>query len=189
MDLIADEVGLNKGTLYHYYPSKSAILYELLSDQVDATLRLVDQVPSDGSVTARMRELMRLQVNHVAATEQDELVVFFQEIPWIEKHLPAEQSADLRRRIRRYERFTEQLLASGVRTGEFRPVETKMIMYSVIGVLGYVPIWFRGRSGKAHDTLVRELTEFVLRGLANGQDDDVTGHEVGLAGRVVVPVA
>jgi TetR/AcrR family transcriptional regulator, cholesterol catabolism regulator len=26
MDLIADEVGLNKGTLYHYYPSKSAIL-------------------------------------------------------------------------------------------------------------------------------------------------------------------
>lgn len=47
MDLLADEVGLNKGTLYHYYPAKSAILYELLSGASRPTAR------SPGSCSAR----------------------------------------------------------------------------------------------------------------------------------------
>src|SRR4051794_30974885 len=84
-DLLADEVGLNKGTLYPYYPAKSAILYELLSDQLDVTLALLAQVPAGGSPAQRLRELVRLQVEHVARAH-DEVVVFFQELPWIEKN-------------------------------------------------------------------------------------------------------
>ncbi|GAA2146674.1 TetR/AcrR family transcriptional regulator [Actinomadura napierensis] len=164
MDLIADEVGLNKGTLYHYYPGKSAILYELLSKQVDATLEFLDRVPAEGTITERTRELVRLQVDHVSS-KHDEVVVFFQELPWVEKHLPPEQAADLRRRVRRYEHFTKQLLTAGVRSGEFRPIDVAMIMSSVVGILGYVPVWFRGATGKAQVTLVQELTDFVMNGI------------------------
>jgi AcrR family transcriptional regulator len=164
MDLIADEVGLNKGTLYHYYPAKSAILFELLSKQVDATLDLVDQVPAEGTVTERMRELVRLQVELVS-NKNDEVVVFFQELSWVEKHLPPEQSADLRRRIRKYEHFTKQLLTAGVRSGEFRPIDVGMVMSSTVGILAYVPVWFRASTGKAQATLVQELTEFVMNGI------------------------
>jgi AcrR family transcriptional regulator len=164
MDLIADEVGLNKGTLYHYYPAKSAILFELLSKQVDATLELVEQVPADGTITERMRELVRLQVDHVS-TKHDEVVVFFQELPWIEKQLPPEQAADLRRRIRRYEHFTKQLLTAGVRSGEFRPIDVGMVMSSIVGILAYVPVWFRAATPKAQATLVQELTTFVMNSI------------------------
>lgn len=164
MDLIADEVGLNKGTLYHYYPAKSAILFELLSKQVDATLELVDRVPASGTLTERMRELVQLQVEHVS-NKHDEVVVFFQELPWVEKHLPPEQAADLRRRIRRYEHFTKQLLAGGVRSGEFRPIDVGMVMSSVVGILAYVPVWFRAPTAKAQATLVQELTDLVMNGI------------------------
>jgi AcrR family transcriptional regulator len=164
MDLIADEVGLNKGTLYHYYPAKSAILFELLSKQVDATLELVEQVPADGTVTERMRELVRLQVDLVS-NKHDEIVVFFQELPWLEKHLPPEQAADLRRRIRRYEHFTKQLLTAGVRSGEFRPIDVGMVMSSVVGILAYVPVWFRASTPKAQATLIEELTAFVMNSI------------------------
>ena len=164
MDLIADEVGLNKGTLYHYYPAKSAILFELLSKQVDATLELVEQVPAEGTAGERMREFIRLQVAHVSS-KHDEIVVFFQELPWAEKHLPPEQAADLRRRIRRYEHFTKQLLTAGVRSGEFRPIDVGMVMPSVVGILAYVPVWFRASTGKAQATLVHELTDFVMNGI------------------------
>jgi AcrR family transcriptional regulator len=165
MDLIADEVGLNKGTLYHYYPAKSAILFELLSRQVDATLELVDRVPAEGTISERMRELVRLQVDHVS-NKHDEIVVFFQELPWVEKQLPPEQAADLRRRIRRYEHFTKQLLTAGVRSGEFRPIDVAMVMSSVVGILAYVPVWFRTSTGKAQSALVQELTDFVMNGIA-----------------------
>jgi AcrR family transcriptional regulator len=164
MDLIADEVGLNKGTLYHYYPAKSAILFELLSRQVDATLELVDEVPAEGTAAERMRELVRLQVDHVS-NKHDEIVVFFQELPWVEKHLPPEQAADLRRRIRRYEHFTKQLLTAGVRTGEFRAIDVAMVMSSMVGILAYVPVWFRASTPKAQAALVNELTDFVMNGI------------------------
>jgi len=172
MDLIADEVGLNKGTLYHYYPSKSAILFELLSDEVEASLELVDRVPAEGTATERLRELVQLLVNHVAG-KHDEIVVFFQEIPWIEKHLPPEQAADLRRRVRRYEHFTKQLLTSGVRSGEFRPIEVSMVMYSIVGIMAYVPSWFRDSTGRAQAALVHELTDFIMNGIARqpGEQD------------------
>lgn len=170
MDSIADEVGLNKGTLYHYYPSKSAILFELLSDQVEATLELIGKVPKEGTATERMRELVRLQVELVA-TKRDELVVFFHELPWIDRHLPPDQAEELRRRIDKYERFSKRLLRSGVRSGEFRKLDVDMVMYSIIGVLAYVPTWFRPARGKTRARLIDELTDFVLLGLTHSGDD------------------
>ena len=164
MDLIADEVGLNKGTLYHYYPAKSAILFELMSKQVDATLDLVERVPAGGTATDRVREFVRLQAECVSG-KHDEIVVFFRELPWVEKHLPPEQAADLRRRIRKYEHFTKQLLTAGVRSGEFRPIDVGMVLPSMVGVMAYVPVWFRASTPKAQATLVRELTGFIMNGI------------------------
>lgn len=167
MDRIADEVGLNKGTLYHYYPSKSTILYELLSDQLDATLDLIGQVPAEGTATDRLREFLRLQVEHVS-TKQDELVVFFQEIPWIGRHLPADQVASLRERVDRYEKFTRKLLNSGIRSGEFRKLNVTMALHTTVGVLAYVPNWFRATDRRSRTALVDELTEFVLSAVVRG---------------------
>jgi TetR/AcrR family transcriptional regulator, cholesterol catabolism regulator len=169
MDLIADEVGLNKGTLYHYYPSKSAILFELLSDQLDATLELIERVPVDGSPSERLRELVRLQVEHVA-TQQDEVVVFFHEMPRIDKNLAPDQVRDLLRRIDKYERFTRQLLSAGIASGEFRDFNISAVMYSVIGILAYLPAWFQSSSRKRQAQLVNELTEFVMRGITVGHE-------------------
>jgi TetR/AcrR family transcriptional regulator, cholesterol catabolism regulator len=164
MDLLAEQVGLNKGTLYHYYPSKSAILHELLSDQIDATIELVARVPATGSATERMRALVRLQVERVS-TRQDEILVFLQETPWIDRHLPKAQVAELRRRIGRYEGFTRELLVSGIDSGEFRKLDPNMIIFSIAGILSYVPGWFRQTNQPGRHALVQELTEFVMRGV------------------------
>ena len=165
MDLIADSVGLNKGTLYYYYQGKSAILYELLSDQLDATLSMLLEVPATGTPADRLRAFVRMQVKRVADLP-DELVLFFRELPMIDKNLPPEQVASLRERIEEYRRFSAGLLADGVATGEFRPVDVLTVHYSVVGILAYVPIWFRTGSRRSQATLVEELAEFVLSGVA-----------------------
>ncbi len=165
MDLIADSVGLNKGTLYYYYPGKSAILYELLSDQLDATLSMLSLVPSEGRPADRLRAFVRMQVKRVASMP-DELVLFFQELPLIDKNLSPEQVASLRRRIEEYRRVSSGLLADGVAAGEFRPLDVTMIHYSIVGVLAYIPTWFRPGSGRNQARLVDELAEFVLSGVS-----------------------
>lgn len=164
MDHIADAVGLNKGTLYHYYPSKSSLLYELLADQVDSTLKLLGEVPLTGSGAERMRSFVRLQVERVAKTH-DELVVFFQELPWIDNHLPPDEATAIRNSIFRYEEFVRSLLAEGARSGEFRQLDPTTTLYSIIGVLAYVPIWHHSRPGSADDVVIEEITEFIMHGI------------------------
>lgn len=166
MDLIAEEVGLNKGTLYHYYPSKSAILYELLSEQVDGTLELLARVPLTGSGYDRMRFFVREQVALVA-TKQDELVVFFQEVPWIDQRLPEAQARSIHQRIYRYEEFVKALLAEGTRTGEFRDFTPATVLYSIIGLLAYLPNWYRRPASAGTDGwLIDEVTDFVMHGIS-----------------------
>jgi hypothetical protein len=41
-----------------------------------------------------------------------------------------------------------------------------MIMSSMVGILAYVPVWFRVSTGKAQAALVQELTDFVMNGIA-----------------------
>jgi AcrR family transcriptional regulator len=189
MDLIADEVGLNKGTLYHYYPSKSAILYELLSEQVDSTLELLSRVPLSGSGYDRMRFFVREQVALVA-TKHDELVVFFQEVPWIDQRLPDEQARSVRQRIYRYEEFVKAFLAEGTRTGEFRQFSPSTVLYSIIGLLAYLPNWYRRPAATGADgRLVDELTDFVMNGIRAagtgqaGPDETAGGGRRRRAGR------
>jgi TetR/AcrR family transcriptional regulator, cholesterol catabolism regulator len=176
MDLIADSVGLNKGTLYYYYPGKSAILYELLSDQLDATLTMLARVPDGGSAADRLRDFVRMQVKRVASMP-DELVLFFRELPLIDNNLPPEQVASLRARIEQYRACSARLLADGVAAGEFRPLDASAVHHSIVGILAYIPIWFRPSAGRSASDLVDELADFVLSGVAvrdeTGVSDDL----------------
>jgi hypothetical protein len=40
-----------------------------------------------------------------------------------------------------------------------------MIHYSVVGILAYIPVWFRARSGRTRASLVSELAGFVMSGV------------------------
>lgn len=164
MGLVADAVCLNKGTLYHYYPSKSAILHELLSDHIDETLDLIGRVPPELPPAMRLREFVRLQVEHVASMS-DELVVFFQELPWIDRNLDESQAKDLRRRIGSYRSFVEGLLDEGAGAGELRAIDAATIHHSIVGMLAYVPTWFHSRTEKSKAAVINELTDFVMAGI------------------------
>src|SRR5215204_7118862 len=50
MDDVADAVGLNKATVYHYYASKSLILYDVYKGAADFT---VDALHDDPTASAR----------------------------------------------------------------------------------------------------------------------------------------
>ena len=50
MDDVADAVGLNKATVYHYYASKSLILYDIYKGAADFT---VDALHDDPTASAR----------------------------------------------------------------------------------------------------------------------------------------
>ena len=164
MDVIADEVGLNKGTLYHYYEGKAAILYDLMSEQVDVTLELLNEVPADLSPRDRLHELIRLQALHVADSD-DELIVFFQEMRWISQNLTVEQAQSLRERFEKYENFMRKLLSQSAKAGVVVKLDPSTVIYSIVGMLAYIPNWFHATTPRARKKMAGQVADLVMGGL------------------------
>jgi hypothetical protein len=41
-----------------------------------------------------------------------------------------------------------------------------LIHYSIVGILAYIPVWFRARPGRTKASLASELADFVMSGVA-----------------------
>jgi AcrR family transcriptional regulator len=62
MDDVADVVGLNKATVYHYYASKSLILYDIYQQAAERTLAAVHDDPSMSAREALYQYTVRLLI-------------------------------------------------------------------------------------------------------------------------------
>ena len=54
---IADQAGMSKGALYHYYPSKDAILYDLLNMNLSETTKLAETAIKADSTVEEIKAL------------------------------------------------------------------------------------------------------------------------------------
>ncbi|HET9773282.1 MAG TPA: TetR/AcrR family transcriptional regulator, partial [Acidimicrobiia bacterium] len=94
MDDLAAAVNLNKGTLYHYFPSKAELLYRIYLDTSSEFIEAIRQHPAD----APADELLTLVVKDIAAAmerRRDYITVYFQEMHWLDKWLPEDRFAEV----------------------------------------------------------------------------------------------
>lgn len=96
MDDVADVIGLNKATVYHYYASKSLILYDIYQQAAERTLAAVHDDPSMTAREALYQYTVRL-LDQIAANPEG-AAVYFQEQPYITEWFTKEQVAAVRER-------------------------------------------------------------------------------------------
>src|ERR1700687_2748657 len=78
MDDVADVVGLNKDTVYHYYASKSLILYDIYKSAADFTVPALHDDPTASARETIYHFTRRLLVGIAGNIER--AAVYFQEI-------------------------------------------------------------------------------------------------------------
>ena len=81
MDDVADVIGLNKATVYHYYASKSLILFDIYRQAAEGTLAAVHDDPSWTAREALYQYTIRLLTG--IASDPERAAVYFQEQPYI----------------------------------------------------------------------------------------------------------
>src|SRR6185312_1027705 len=81
MDDLADVIGLNKATVYHYYASKSLILFDIYRQAAEATLAAVQDDPVWTAGEALYQCTVRLLTS--IASDPERAAVYFQEQPYI----------------------------------------------------------------------------------------------------------
>jgi len=145
LDHIAARLGMSKASLYTHFRAKDEMLAAISRETIEAFTRdlsLVLASPLDPA--EKLRRVVRQHVRFVIANRSF-LTVFFGE----EANLPPRFARSLAAQKDRYDKGVERIVVEGVRSGVFREVAPRLVVFAVLGMVNWVHKWYNpaGRWG------------------------------------------
>jgi len=169
---VADELGILKGSLYHYISSKEELLFRLLDGTHTEVNRILDEVLLvEAPPLERLREYVRRQVAF-CLENLERVSVYHHDL----ERLGDERRREIVARRRAHEEFVAGLIASAQAAGEVGADEDPALLTRcVFGTMILTYNWFRvGRDDP--ETVADGCAEFALRGVTGGERNAVAGH-------------
>ena len=160
---VADVVGLNKATVYHYYASKSLILFDIYREAADRTVAAVHDEPSWSAREAISHFTRRLLEN--IANNIDGAAVYFQESPYITEWFTEEQVAYIRAAETAVYEHVRDVIDRGIASGEFYECDSHVLALGYIGMTLGAYRWLRPTGRRSADEIAVEFSTALLRGL------------------------
>lgn len=156
---LADELGVQKPSLYHHIASKEDLLWEVAWEGAEAFHAALDGVPVHLPATERIRLALAAHLGVVAA-QLDVATVFMRE--W--RHLAGERRERFMGERRRYEERVRDLFREGVEGSELRTdldVATAALLF--LSAANWAYTWLR--SGADTTELADRLYAALLDGM------------------------
>ncbi|MGY3696147.1 AcrR family transcriptional regulator [Bradyrhizobium sp. USDA 3240] len=162
MNTIADTCGVSKALLYHYYPDKEAILFDILSSHLKTLVAAVrkasaqagDPVERFRTIVATLLELYR----HADAEHQVQIASL--------KLLPKDKQQPLLASERILVGIMSDALAAAVPAAKQKRV-LKPLTMSVFGMLNWHYMWFRDGGPMTRAEYADFVAQLVLAGAAD----------------------
>lgn len=160
---VADELGILKGSLYHYIKTKEDLLFRLLEEihtEVDQLLKEI-QAEKDLGPVERLAEYIRRQAaynlrNHVRIS------VYYNDL----EHLTDERLQQIVRHRRTHERFVETCLREAQEAKEITSVQDPKILTNMVFAIIIWPYrWFNPRGRASVDSIAASCVDFALNGI------------------------
>lgn len=160
---VADSYGVSRSALYHYVSSKEdllAMLVEQWSRGLADSLAVI-RARADLSPERKIRQVAELTIRQ-RAESPDQFRVLDQAEPVLPEPLRA-QHRQARRDV-----LTEvsAVIAEGVASGHFKPVDPRIAAFSVLGMCNWVAWWYRPGGGDDLEAIVGQITQSVVDMLA-----------------------
>jgi len=160
---IADEVGILKGSLYHHFESKEALLYLVVKEPIAQMYRTIAEIAAADEAAAE--KLRRAIFAHLEAYDRHH--------PHLFVYLRERES--VKRRFREmigfspkeYERCWQQILREGIESGEFRAdLDIQVVSYGLLGMLNWAYKWYDPKGRLNVRQVAEQFTSLALAGLA-----------------------
>ncbi len=158
---IADAVGLQKGSLYHYISSKDELLYQIFERSTGAlTRRLEDILSSDATPTEKLRAAIHAHLT--ALTNQLDLyTVYLSE----RRTMTGRVTTKVRAEAERQARLIEQMVQEGITRGDFRRTDAKMAAHAILGMCNWLYQWYSPTGRLTPQEIATIFANLVLDGL------------------------
>ena len=160
---IADEVGLLKGSLYHHCAGKEELLYLVVKEPISRLYATVDAIVAAELPAAE--KLRRATVAHLEAFDRHHphLFVYLRETANLKGRFRASGQLS----PKQYERFWQQILREGVKSGEFRAdLDVQVVSYGLLGMLNWLYKWYEPGGRLSVQEVGAQFASLALGGLA-----------------------
>jgi AcrR family transcriptional regulator len=167
MAQIAEASGLQQSSIYYWFGSKSEVLGSILDQVNRVPLEIVDDaLRSEGPVPVRLHRLVVQDVLALSGFPFD-----INEIHRLAARDP-ETFAGYWEERTRLDDQVEALVAEGVRSGELRPVDTRLAARTLLAADEATQHWFRtgARGDYTAEVVARHVADVGVRGLMADPD-------------------
>jgi AcrR family transcriptional regulator len=162
MQDLAEALGMNRGSLYHYITSKDDLLWAILDRTFDLIEgRVVPLLESDAPPLERLTCGIHAHLQ-VAADHADELSLIQIEL----RSLESARGARLIERRDAYEAAWRRTIAAGVEAGALRPVDVRLAGIGILSVCNWFTQWYRPNGDLDVDQIADAFAGLFLQGLA-----------------------
>jgi AcrR family transcriptional regulator len=158
---IARALGLTKAGLYHHFESKETLLFEIMMFGLDKVRdEVIVPVRGIRDPEERLRQLIQrhgriiTRGNGAVAHLGDEI-----------RALPPAARRQIEQRMRVYFDLVRDTLGELHASGRLRDVDRTVATFSLIGMILWLPRWFRQDGRLTQDAIARDLAALALGGL------------------------
>lgn len=162
MQDIADAVGLQKGSLYHYISGKEDLLVVIIQDAIaQYNARLAEVKAMDLPVRDRLELAVRYHLKGIA-DNLGMLTIFLRESYAVNEEQRRQIAAD----NARYNQMFEDLYREGIASGEVRDLDPKLVTRTVLGACNWFYRWYDPNGEKSLDELTNFFMDLYFGGIA-----------------------
>ena len=159
ISMIAKACGVSKALLYHYYPDKEAVLFDIVSAHLDELVEVVELASADAQPGERRLESVVAALLEAYRDADAQHQVQLNNL----KLLPDEKQEVLRTKERRLVAlFANAIAEAEPATGEGPYL--KPLTMSLFGMLNWHYLWFREGKGLSRPDYARLVTRLFIAG-------------------------
>lgn len=160
---LAQVLGIEAASLYSHIKSKEEILQKtcfLMAEEFFAAWSAVEN--ENTSLAAKMKTAMIAHVK-VVTKNTAASAVFFNE--W--RHLSEPYLSDFLSMREDYEGRFMQIILDGMSSGEFKKVDKKFMMLTILSSLNWTHNWYNANGNLSPEEIGERLANLLLNGLKN----------------------
>lgn len=157
---IAAASDLSPANLYNYFRGKHEILFFCQDSALDRLLAALQKARRLRASSAE--KLHAMVVAHLTCVLDE---VEGSAAHFLTSALPGTLQERILGKRDRYEDGLRQLIAAGVRSGEFVPCDTTLAARAILGALNWSVLWFRPDGALSASQIADRFADYLIRGL------------------------
>jgi AcrR family transcriptional regulator len=161
---IAAAADLSPANLYNYFRGKDEILFFCQDSALD---RLIANLEKTRRIKANSTEKLRSVIAFHLHCVLDEVEGSAAHL--LSNSIPQHLQKRLLTKRDRYEQGLRQLIAAGIRSGEFVSADPALATRAILGALNSTVLWFHPQGPLTAGELADNFASYLIRGLCSGR--------------------